>query len=235
MAEVARAIALWFERGLQFHKLSVKGTNSHEALVDAFQCYGVGLSCFLGVFAMVFLLRTSAKLDVAEFAGLPVFCLIQIANTAVFVGLLWCFLRLLRVPAKPRDVTVVSCYAIGGLLPIVSLCIAYFLYSAMGLAVEHGDPGQRYLPAAIYRALVSQEETTWVRLLSWFLALMLVAVIVTYLVNLIRILTRILKPRTWMIVAVSTALAFYLDIMLARTTFSLVFWRFVIQQAAHHA
>jgi hypothetical protein len=234
MADVASTIALWFERGLQFHKLSLKDTSSRDSLGDSFQCYGVGLAFSFAVFAVVFLLRTSAKLDVGQFAGLPVSCLIEITNTAVFIGLLYCFLRLLRVRAKLRDVTVVCCYAIGGLLPVLSVCIGYFLYSAIGLAVEHGDPGQRYLRAAIYRSLLSQEETAWVRFLLCALALTVVAVTVTYLVNIVKVLTRTLDLSNPMIAAVSTVLALYLDGMLSTRILSMVFWKFVIQQAAAH-
>ena len=191
MTDNSNAVVLWIEKGFLFHKLSPQAVRSREALGDAIKCYSAGLAFFCAVFAFVFFLRTGLKLDLGEVAEVSIFCLIQVVNTALFICVLYLFLLLLRVRPKFSDVAIVCCFTLGGLFPIVSVLMSYFLYSAIGLAIEHGDPAQRYLRAAIYQAL-TQEGIPSVTLGMWALPLITIVAVITYMGNMVRLLRRVL-------------------------------------------
>ena len=158
MTDNGNVAVLWFENGLLFHQVSPQVVRSRQALAAAVKCYCAGLVFFWALFAFVFFLRTGKKLDLGGFAETSVFCLIQIVNTALFICVLQLSLWLLRVRVKFREVATICCFALGGLFPIVSVSMSYFLYSAIGLAIQHGDPSQRFLRGAVYQAL-TQDAT----------------------------------------------------------------------------
>ena len=229
MTDNGNVAVLWFENGLLFHQVSPQVVRSRQALAAAVKCYCAGLVFFWALFAFVFFLRTGKKLDLGGFAETSVFCLIQIVNTALFICVLQLSLWLLRVRVKFREVATICCFALGGLFPIVSVSMSYFLYSAIGLAIEHGDPAQHYLRAAVYRGLIQQEVLS-VRLEMWALALVSVAAVVVYMGNMTRVLRRVAACPNIVRVIVGVFVALCLDDLVVTNVFNLVFWKFVIRE-----
>lgn len=234
MSDNINTVELWFDKGLQINKLQPGSASARNALAEAFKCYAVGLSVFTCVMGLVFFLRTETKPDAAEIGGLSVFCLLQIVNTACFVVLLTLCLRLLRVLLPLRHVATVCCYALSGLLPIVSITTAYFYYSAMQLAILQGDPGLPYLTAAIYSELL-QPEVLSVRIAVWLLLCLAVAGVIFYCSHIIRLLSRLGDRASPLRVGISFIIAWFLHILIVRDLLRLVFWLLIIKLANSHA
>jgi hypothetical protein len=232
MTKDSHAAVVWFEKGILFHKLGPKDIGSSEALGDGFKCLVFGLGVFCVVVAIAFLVQTGAKPDFMEFAGLSIFGFIQAVNTALLIVALFGLLQLLRVQTSLKDVAVVGCYALGGLLPIVSVSIGYFLYLAVQLAVEHGDPSQPYLRAAVYQALLNQEQAVSLRIIVWVLVLIPFFALPFYLAKMVALLSRASRHPNRILTTVAVLGAFSVDMVMVKMTFSLIFWRLIIQQAA---
>lgn len=148
MSTEANAAVIWFRRSLLFHKLDRADITSSGALGEAFKSFAVGLSFFLAVLATIVFIQTSSKLDTGQVAELSGLCLIPIVNVAILSMLLFILLKILGTDTQLESVVVLCCSALGGLLPFVSVGMGFFLYRALQLAIEHGDPSLPYLKAA---------------------------------------------------------------------------------------
>jgi hypothetical protein len=233
MSDYINVMVVWFDKGLQFYRLQPRGATSRNALAEAFKCYFAGLIVFACVMCLVLFLRTETKPDATEFGGLSVFCLLQIVNTACFVFLLTLCLKLLGVRLPLRQVTIVCCYAFGGLLPIVSITTAYFYYSAMRLAILQGNPGLPYLTAAIYSELL-QPEVLSVRILVGLLLCLAVAAVIFYGAHIIRLLSRLGDRASPVRVGISLTVAWFLQFLVSYFL-RFVFWLLIIKLANPHA
>jgi hypothetical protein len=234
MDKEGNAAVIWFRRSLLFHKLEPRYITSDEALGDGFKSFVVGLGFFLAILAIIVFIHTNSKLDTGQFAELSGFCVIPILNVAVLSGLLFGFLQLLGVGANPESVVVLCCFALGGLLPFVSVGMGLFLDRAVQLALEHGDPSLPYLKAAVYQVLFEDEQVWSVKAIVWFGVSISLLAIGCYISRLIVLLSKVSRHGSRALVALATICAWLIDGLVVTKALDLVFWRIIIQQAVGH-
>jgi len=227
--------AIWFRRSLLFHKLEPRYVTSNEALGDGFKSFAVGLSFFVAVLAVIVFIRTNSKLDIGQFAELSgLFCVIPLINLALLSGFLFCLLKILRVGPNFESVVVLCCFALGGLLPFVSVGMGLFLDRAVQLALEHGDPSLPYLKAAVYQVLFEDEQVWSVKAIVWFGVSISLLAIGCYISRLIVLLSKVSRHGSRALVALATICAWLIDGLVVTKALDLVFWRIIIQQAVGH-
>lgn len=213
MSQIVNGAVAWFEKGLQIGKLKPAALRAKKALDEAFQCYGAGLFVMFVVMNLVFFLRTGQYLNKGEVESLSVVSFVsflQIVNTACLIALFVVFLRLLRVDASLRVVTIVCCCALGGMFPLYSLPIGYFLYSAIQLAVQHRDIWGKYLFAAVWQGIAVQHDLRGRIVASLFLCI-LVASVLFYCAQIVRLVSAMGSPSHRFRVTCSLVLAWLLD------------------------
>jgi hypothetical protein len=232
MADDSSKLVTWFEKGLLFHKLKPDDIATGNALADSFTCYQVGLIFFAAVVSLVFLLRAHVKLEAGEFIGLPIIVLLPVVNAAFFTLMFFALLRLLRVHVSVREVTTVCCFALGGLMPFLSVAAGYFLYTAIQLALSHKDPGLPYLRAAVYQLLVSGQSVASVKGTMWAIMMAQVALTIFYLAGIVKLTSKIAEQRGFRYVAIGLIVAWFADVFAVRMCFSFVFWKLIIQAGA---
>lgn len=218
-----------------FHKLELKEITSRDALGDGFKSFLVGLSFFLAAFSIIIFIRTNSKPDFGQFGELSGFFVIPIVNTALFSVMLFGLLQIFGVGTKFESVVVLCCFAMGALLPFVSLGMWLFLDRAVQLAIEHRDPSLPYLKAAVYQMLFEEEEVWFVRVIAWLGVSISLGAIGFYIYWMIQLLSKVSRRGNRTLVAIATAFAWLLDGFLVRVLDS-VFWRLLIQQqvVGHH-
>lgn len=235
MDKEGNAAVIWFRKSLLFHKLEPRDITSGEALGDGFKSFAVGLTFFVAVLAIIVFIRTNSKLDTGQFAELSgFFCVIPLINVAVLSGFLFGLLQILGVGPNFESVVVLCCFALGGLLPLVSVGMGLFLDRAVQLAIEHGDPSLPYLRAAVYQVLFEDEQVWSVKAIVRLGVSISLVLIGYYVYRLIVLLSKVSRHGNRALVALATVCAWLLDSLVVKEALDLVFWRIIIQQAVGH-
>jgi hypothetical protein len=185
--------------------------------------------------ALITFICTNSELDTGELAEVSgFFCVIPIVNAAVLSELIFLVALVLRLDTKFESVVVLCFSALGGLLPLVSVGMGFFLGRAIQLAVDHGDPSLPYLKAAVYQLLFEDSEVWSVKLIAWLAASMSLIGTAWYIYWMIVLLSKVSRRGNRALATLAIVCVWLFDGLVVTPLLHSVFWRLMIRQAASH-
>jgi hypothetical protein len=234
MGKEDNALVIWFRRSLLFRELEVKDIRSPQALGEAFWSFGVGLTFYFTVLAVIGFTRANLRIEFGQVAEFSMFCVVPAVSVACLSFVIFALLWVLRAGPKLESVVVVTCFALGGMFPFVTLGMWPFLGEAVRLALEHQDPSLPYTKAAVYSLLFETEVASPVRFIACLGILVSLVAIGFYLYWMAVLLSKVSQRGGRIRAGFAVICAWFVDCFLVSKVWGLVFWSLIIQHVKGH-